>query len=91
MRLGMPLGDVSLEVLEGRCRPNTIPAGTYNLRVLFGAVAKSPAEVLAADVLGFVAAQCTSRAANRRLHPVEPVENSTEWRPARWRAACSVR
>ena len=76
VRLGMPLVDGYLEFLAGRCRPNTVLAAAYDLRVFFGVVAKSPAEVAAADVLGFITAQRTGRAADRPLQPVEPVEES---------------
>ena len=35
VRLGMPLVDDYLEFLEGRCRPNTVLAAAYDLRVFF--------------------------------------------------------
>jgi integrase/recombinase XerD len=35
LRLGMPLVDDYLEFLEGRCRPNTVLAAGYDLRVFF--------------------------------------------------------
>ncbi len=71
VRLGMPLVDEYLGFLEGRCRPNTVLAAAYDLRVFFGTVAKSPAEVAAADVLGFITAQHTGRAVDRPVQPVE--------------------
>lgn len=52
MRLGMPLVDDYLEFLEGRCRPNTVLAAAYDLKVFFTVVAKAPAEVRTTDVLG---------------------------------------
>ena len=59
VRLGVPLLDDYLEFMEGRCRPNTVLAAAYDLRVFFGVVAKPPDEVAPADVLGFITAQRT--------------------------------
>ena len=42
VRLGMPLVDDYLEFLEGRCRPNTVLAAAYDLRVSL-AVVDNPA------------------------------------------------
>ena len=61
VRLGVPLVDDYLEFLEGRCRPNTVLAAAYDLRVFFGVVGKEPHEVVPADVLGFITAQRTGR------------------------------
>jgi site-specific recombinase XerD len=72
VRLGMPLVDDYLEFLEGRCRPNTVLAAAYDLKVFFVVVDKPPAEVVPADVLGFIAAQRTGRASDQRLQPVDP-------------------
>jgi integrase/recombinase XerD len=77
VRLGMPVVDEYLEFLEGRCRPNTVLAAAYDLRVFFGTVAKSPAEVAAADVLGFITAQRTGRAGDRPVQLVQRVEESS--------------
>jgi integrase/recombinase XerD len=77
VRLGMPLVDDYLEFLEGRCRPNTVLAAGYDLRVFFGVVGKPPAEVRPADVLGFITAQRTGRtgrAEEQRLQPVDPTD-----------------
>jgi len=38
--LGLPLVDDYLEFLTGRCRPNTVLAAAYDLKVFFGAVAR---------------------------------------------------
>jgi integrase/recombinase XerD len=62
LRLGVSLLDDYLEFLAGRCRPNTVLAAAYDLRVFFTVVAKAPGEVCAADVLGFITAQRTGRA-----------------------------
>ena len=71
VRLGMPLVDDYLEFLEGRSRPNTVLAAAYDLRVFFTEVAKPPAEVVPADVLGFVTAQRTGQSSERVLQSVE--------------------
>ncbi|HEX7269475.1 MAG TPA: site-specific integrase [Streptosporangiaceae bacterium] len=57
VRLGVPLLDEYLEFLAGRCRPNTVLAVAYDLKVFFTAVAKSPRRVRAVDVLAFMTAQ----------------------------------
>src|SRR5215470_18368604 len=62
VRIGMPLADIYLEFLGGRCRPNTVLAAAYDLKVFFTVVAKPPGEVRPADVLAFITAQRTGRA-----------------------------
>jgi integrase/recombinase XerD len=57
--LGVPLLDEYLEFVAGRCRPNTVLATAFDLKVFFDVVGKVPAEVSAADVLGFITAQRT--------------------------------
>jgi integrase/recombinase XerD len=57
--LGVPLLDEYLEFVAGRCRSNTVLATAFDLKVFFGIVGKAPAEVTAADVLGFITAQRT--------------------------------
>ena len=74
LRLGMPLVDEYLEFLEGRCRPNTVLAAAYDLKVFFTVVAKAPEEVTPADVLGFITAQRTGRSGEQRLQPVRSNE-----------------
>lgn len=71
VRLGMPRVDDYLEFLEGRCRPNTVLAAAYDLRVFFAIVAKPAAEVTPADVLGFITAQRTGRRDAARVQPVD--------------------
>ena len=61
VRLGVPLVDDYLEFLQGRCRPNTVLAAAYDLRVFFGVVAKAPEQVRPADVLAFITSQRTGR------------------------------
>ena len=43
----------------GRCRPNTVLAVAYDLKVFFTVVAKPPRRVRPADVLAFMTAQRT--------------------------------
>ncbi len=57
VRLGVPLLDEYLDFVAGRCRPNTVLATAFDLKVFFTVVAKAPAEVTASDVLGFITAQ----------------------------------
>jgi site-specific recombinase XerD len=61
VRLGVPLLDEYLRFLSGRCRPNTVLAAAYDLKVFFTVVGKPPAEVCPADVLAFVTAQRTGQ------------------------------
>jgi integrase/recombinase XerD len=61
LRLGVPLVDDYLEFLAGRCRPNTVLAAAYDLKVFFTVVAKEPEAVGPADVLAFITAQRTAQ------------------------------
>ena len=71
VRAGVPLAEVYLEFLGGRCRPNTMRAAAYDLKVFFLVVAKRPYQIQPADVLAFVTAQRTGRAGGRGvLQPV---------------------
>jgi hypothetical protein len=54
LRLGVPLLDAYLDFVAGRCRPNTVLATAYDLRIFFAVVGKDPAEVSSADVLRFI-------------------------------------
>ena len=76
VRLGMRLVDDYLEFLDGRCRPNTVLAAAYDLKVFFGVVAKAPEEVRPADVLGFITAQRTGRTGVQVLQPMDPADGS---------------
>ena len=70
VRLGVPLLDGYLEFLAGRCRPNTVLAVAYDLKVFFTVAGKSPRRVRTADVLAFMTAQ---RAGGEgRLQVAEP-------------------
>ena len=58
-RLGVRLLDEYLEFLAGRCRPNTVLAVAYDLKVFFTVVRKPPRQVRPVDVLAFMTAQRT--------------------------------
>ena len=57
VRLGQPLLDDYLEFLSGRCRPNTVLAVAFDLKVFFTVVGKHPRRVRPSDVLAFMTAQ----------------------------------
>ena len=72
VRVGVPLADVYLEFLAGRCRPNTVLAAAYDLKVFFTVAARPPDQVRPADVLAFITAQRTGRDGERgALQPVD--------------------
>src|SRR5438132_1121276 len=71
-RAGVPLAEVYLEFLAGRCRPNTVLAAASDLRVFFAVAAKPPDQVRPADVLAFITAQRTGRAGG--LGVLQPVD-----------------
>jgi site-specific recombinase XerD len=58
-RFGDPLVDAYLEFLSVRCRPNSLLAAWFDLKVFFAVVGKPVEAVTAADVLGFITAQRT--------------------------------
>lgn len=64
VRIGHQWIDDYLRFVASRCRPNTVLAVGFDLLVFFRAVAKDPAVVTAADVLGFLAEQRTPRREN---------------------------
>ena len=70
VRVGIPLADVYLEFLGGRCRPNTVLAAAYDLKVFFEVVVRPPDQVQPADVLGFITAQRAARGGSRALQAV---------------------
>jgi hypothetical protein len=57
VELGVPLLDDYLRFVAARCRPSTVLAAAYDLKVFFTVVGKHPQEVRPADVLAFVTAQ----------------------------------
>jgi site-specific recombinase XerD len=72
--LGHPFVDDYLEFVGARGAVNTWLAVAYDLKVFFGVVAKEPAEVTAADVFAFLAAQRAPRRGDRvvRIEDGEP-------------------
>ena len=72
--LGHPLVDGYLEFVGARGARNTWLAVAYDLKVFFEVVAKDPAEVTAADVFAFLAAQRAPRRGERvvRIEDGEP-------------------
>lgn len=56
-QFGDPLLDAYLEFLAVRCRPNSVLAAWFDLKVFFSVVGKPVAEVTSGDVLGFITAQ----------------------------------
>jgi hypothetical protein len=61
LRLGVSVLDDYLRFVAGRCRPNTVLAAAYDLKVFFTVVGKHPEQVQPADVLAFVTAQRSGR------------------------------
>ena len=61
IRLGVPVLDEYLAFVAGRCRPNTVLAVGYDLKVFFTVVGKPPLDVRPVDVLAFVTAQRTGQ------------------------------
>src|SRR3954453_4585328 len=55
--LGEPLVDSYLEFVAGRCRPNTVRAVAFDLKVFFTVVDRDPVEVTPPDVFEFLAQQ----------------------------------
>jgi len=53
----VPVLDEYVDFLAGRCRPNTVLAVAYDLKVFFTVVGKPPRRVRPVDVLAFVTAQ----------------------------------
>ena len=75
-RVGVPLADVYLEFLSGRCGRNTVRAAAYDLKVFFTAVAMPPDQVRPADVLGFITAQRIGQAGGRGV--LQPLKAGDE-------------
>lgn len=69
VRLGVPLLDEYLEFLAGRCRPNTVLAVAYDLKVFFTVVPKSPRRVRPVDVLAFMTTQRAGGEGRLQLMP----------------------
>jgi integrase/recombinase XerD len=63
--LGDRLVDRYLEFVAGRCRPNTLRAVAFDLKVFFAVTGKGPVQVTAADVFEFLAHQRGDRSVVR--------------------------
>jgi integrase/recombinase XerD len=86
VRLGVPLLDEYLRFVAGRCRPNTVLAAAYDLKVFFTVVDKHPQEVRPVDVLAFVTAQRSGRASiGAVVEPVDDDETGVSMRTVRRR------
>ena len=59
--LGHTLVDDYLEFVAVRCRPNTLLATAYDLKVFFSAVPKESTDVVTADIFAFITGQKTPR------------------------------
>lgn len=79
VHLGHPLVDDYLALVAARCRPNTLLAVGYDLKVFFAVVGKEPEEVAAVDVFGFITAQ----RAPRRSYKVVRLEDGERGLSAR--------
>jgi site-specific recombinase XerD len=55
--LGEPVVDSYLEFVAGRCRPNTVRAVAFDLKVFFTVVDRDPVQVTPPDVFEFLAQQ----------------------------------
>lgn len=64
VRLGHEQLDDYLRFVAARCRPNTVLAAGFDLKVFFAVVDKQPGDVSTADVLEFIAAQRAPRRGN---------------------------
>jgi len=63
LRFGVKLLDDYLDFVASRCRPNTVLATAYDLRVFFAVVGRPVEEVTSRDVLAFMTAQRSGRPA----------------------------
>src|SRR6266568_5444898 len=64
VRLGNELLDDYLRFVAARCRPNTVLAAAFDLKVFFTFAGKGAAEVSTADVLAFITDQRAPRRGN---------------------------
>jgi hypothetical protein len=80
-RLGDRLVDRYLEFVAGRCRPNTLRAVAFDLKVFFAVTGKDPVEVTAADVFEFLAHQRGDRSVVRLADRESGLSARTGGRP----------
>src|SRR6478752_6988820 len=62
--LGEPLLDEYLRFVAARCRPNTLLAQSFDLKVFFTVIGKPPLDVGTSDVLRFIEEQRSPRQPN---------------------------
>src|SRR6478735_7955271 len=74
VRLGHELLDDYLRFVAARCRPNSVLAAGYDLKVFFTAVRKEPVDVTMTDVLDFINEQ---RSPTRGYNVVRLVDGET--------------
>ena len=80
LRFDVKVLDDYLDFVGGGCRPNTVLATAYDLRVFFTVVGLAPEEVTSRDVLAFMTAQRAGRPsiARTRKAPLVPVSSSDQ-------------
>jgi integrase/recombinase XerD len=61
LRFGLQVLNDYLDFVAGRCRPNTVLATAYDLRVFFSVVTMAPEKVTSREVLAFMTAQRAGR------------------------------
>ena len=87
VRLGDRLVDDYLEFVAARCRPNTVWATAYDLKVFFEVVGKEPARVSTTDVFAFIAAQRAPRRGDGKVVRLEDGEAGLSVRTIKRRLA----
>jgi hypothetical protein len=81
-QIGASLAEVYLEFLGGRCRPNTVRAAGYDLKVFFAAVARPPDQVRPGGPLADAVRQ-VAPGAGVALHDVRARRDAMPGRPDR--------
>ena len=70
-RLGEVLLDEYLRFVAARCRPNTLLAQMFDLKVFFTVVGRPPVEVTTADVVAAPTSSTPPRTWNPRWQPIQ--------------------
>lgn len=86
VRLGHDLVDDYLRFVAARCRPNSVLAAGFDLKVFFDFADMDPTAVATADVLGFITAQRAPRRGNNVVR-LEDRESGLSARTVRRRLA----
>jgi integrase/recombinase XerD len=86
VRLGHDLVDDYLRFVAARCRPNSVLAAGFDLKVFFDFVGKNPTAVATGDVLDFIAVQRAPRRGNNVVR-LEDRESGLSARTVRRRLA----